>query len=338
MTSGALKFKHTQIPRQQGERARLKVVQGPDSGAIYVITAATARIGRGEDSDVILSDLKSSRVHAELFLDGTGWAVRDLKSANGILHNGKSAVTARLQFQDTITLGGTTLEFIKSDEVGTQILMSPAQMVSQAQESSLKTGLLSEVTIPGIAGLNLGFLKSPAKGSLGATSGASQTRKNFLIGGAVLFLLFFILKGDEKPKAPERKAETNIDSRNLASYLPPSENNKAADVLFKDGFREYISGNYNRARTQFETVLQISPNHTLANLYLENCNKSVEGEVKLHLESGKRSRISGKLKDARAHFERVLRLLYKDQTNPSFLEAREQLEVTRKMISGEAGG
>ena len=43
----AVRFKQIMTPRQPGEFARLKVLQGPDTGAVYVIFGAKALIGRG---------------------------------------------------------------------------------------------------------------------------------------------------------------------------------------------------------------------------------------------------------------------------------------------------
>ena len=45
----AVRFKQLSLERQKGELARFKVVQGPDYGAIYVITGTKALIGRGEE-------------------------------------------------------------------------------------------------------------------------------------------------------------------------------------------------------------------------------------------------------------------------------------------------
>ena len=57
--STALKFKSTTVPRQNNEQSRFKVVKGPDYGSVFVITGQTATIGRGEENDVVISDLKA---------------------------------------------------------------------------------------------------------------------------------------------------------------------------------------------------------------------------------------------------------------------------------------
>src|SRR5690242_14810060 len=110
----ALKFKQNNVPRQQGEQARLKVLQGPDYGSLYVIIGNKASIGRGEENDIVISDLKASRRHAEVTLGQKGWVINDLGSSNGILYGGKATRTTPLRNSDAFTLGETTLEFVVS--------------------------------------------------------------------------------------------------------------------------------------------------------------------------------------------------------------------------------
>src|SRR4051794_5635640 len=126
----ALKFRYTDVPRQTGEVARLKVVQGPDYGSIFVIVGSKATIGRGEENDVVISDLKASRVHAEFFTTSAGWNIKDRKSANGILVNGKAVSEAKIKIGDTVSFGETTFEFVTSD-AGTSFLTAPARSMDQ---------------------------------------------------------------------------------------------------------------------------------------------------------------------------------------------------------------
>src|ERR1700761_7278523 len=99
--SNVIKFKQTSVGKQQGELARFKVVQGPDYGSVYVIGGTDVTLGRGEDNDVVILDLKASRFHAQLSLTPTGWYMRDKGSANGIIHNGHVTREARLKTNDT---------------------------------------------------------------------------------------------------------------------------------------------------------------------------------------------------------------------------------------------
>lgn len=331
-----LKFKQTSIPRQTGEMARLKVNQGPDYGTTFIIVGAKATIGRGDENDIVLSDLKASRVHAELTFSKDGWRIQDKQSANGILYNGKATRQARLVLKDTITLGETTLEFNPS-EAGTLLLLAPPRTIEQVQGDQRK--LEEHQKKVGAMGLRAVF-GTEAPGSTSESAPGQSKRTFFIFGVAALAAVWLLVPGGDPPSVESpKKSEKNSDtSRNLASYLPDFEVSKASETLFKDGFREYLAGNYTRARTQFETVLQISPGHTLARVYLVNCQKSVEADVKLHLEYGKKTFKAGKLRDARAHFERVMRLLYRDQSNANYIEAKDQYEKVKVQMTQESPG
>ena len=318
----ALKFRQINVPRQQGEQARLKVVQGPDYGTIYVIVAGKASIGRGDENDIMISDLKASRTHASVIMGSGGWIIRDAGSSNGILYNGQPAREAKLKLGDTFTLGETTLEFITA-EAGTTMLVAPPRDVAQVKAEQAAFAAQKQ-RVRAMSGL----LGAGAAGANGVSGMGKTATRKFLMFGIVAALAWYVSNDTPvKPKAPAKK---DADAaRDLASYLPSADPNvnKAAETLFKEGFREYRERNYIRARIQFETVLQITPGHPLANLYLQKCNKEITEEVKFHLENGKKSYGAGKLKDARGHFEAVLRLLYRAQNEPEFKEAQEQLEA-----------
>ena len=326
--ANALRFRHTDVAKQSGERARLKVVQGPDFGTIFVVVGEKATIGRGEENDIVISDLKASRRHAELARLGTNWVMRDAGSANGLLHNGKSSRSAELRSSDTVSLGETTFEFVTS-EAGTAMLISPPRSMERVLADQAVLSDHKQKIVTSLSGLGA---------SLGGDAG--KKRQVVLIAGAALVALLLFWNPEKKPGPPvpaQNAQDDSTQSRNLASFLPSSDvgTKKTANEFFKEGFREYLDGNYLRARAQFQTVLQIDPSHALATLYLENCQNAIEEEVKFYLEHGKKDFDAGKLSEAKEEFESILRLLYKDRSNPAYAEAREQLG---KVVSALKGG
>jgi tetratricopeptide (TPR) repeat protein len=246
------------------------------------------------------------------------WRVKDQGSANGILFNTKPTREAEIEYNDVVKIGETSLEFVPSD-MGTQVLMAPARSnaIIQAEQQNFQGA------------------KDRVKQNFGQFMGGGAKPLIYIVGALGLGVL--LLGDPEKAPKPKSKNQGKESGQDLASFLPSPDYNRSAETLFKDGMREYFVHNYGRARTQFETVLQISPGHVLATLYLENCNKSVEEEVKLNLEGGKKSFEAGKFRDAKGHFETVLRLLYRDQANPAYIEARDQLDKLMKVMKGEAG-
>jgi len=337
--SAAVKFKSTNIARQLGEVARLKVIQGPDYGSLYIINSSRVTIGRGEDNDMVISDLKSSRKHAEFsFTAGRGWSVKDLGSANGLDINGKAARAGDIRSGDTITVGETTFEFITAD-AGTSVLSSPAKSMSEAKANQVAlSAQKSRVRAMGA----IGGSPLPA----GAAPKKSKLPLPVLLGGVgvLAFLLFGLDNNPAKPVTSRSGSVQNPDDpkRDLASQplpvngsaLSPAE--RTAERFFKEGFREFNAGNYLRAKVQFENVLQIAPAHSLAHLYLQNCDRSIEAEVEFHQSNGRKSLEAGKLKEAKNHFQSIVRLLYRDPNNPALGDARIQLDKIAK--ESQTGG
>src|SRR4051812_170485 len=196
----AVRFKLPQVERQQGEIARLRVVEGPDMGATFVLVGPIIKIGRGDESDVMISDLKASRLHAELNFSSSGWRVRDLASANGILHNGKPSSQGVLRSNDTITIGATVLEFLPS-EVPTRILTANPR--SPEQVSHEQAGFIAQQErVRALGAVSFKPTNFPSFPSTSKSGGSNS--KILIIGGAVI-AAFVILGGNPGSKIKAKK-------------------------------------------------------------------------------------------------------------------------------------
>ena len=91
---------------------------------VMSLPATVLRIGRAEDSDVVVPDLRVSRRHAELRrLAGGAYEITDLGSHNGTFVNGQRVTTAVVNESDVIGVGRMTLRLVggelqKFDDVG----------------------------------------------------------------------------------------------------------------------------------------------------------------------------------------------------------------------------
>ena len=88
--------------------AVIVVLEGPDTGREFPVPTGTSVIGRGSDSDVVLSDPMVSRHHARVTVADTIEVV-DLGSANGIVVGGEHAERALLRPGDTVLIGDILL-------------------------------------------------------------------------------------------------------------------------------------------------------------------------------------------------------------------------------------
>jgi ABC-type multidrug transport system ATPase subunit len=84
--------------------ARSEVAAHPASDVV--------RIGRHDDNDIVLPDLRASRFHAEVRRTGDAYRVVDLGSSNGVNVNGKPVVkSAPLSTGDRVSIGRHDLVF-----------------------------------------------------------------------------------------------------------------------------------------------------------------------------------------------------------------------------------
>ena len=91
---------------------RLLVIKGADEGKQFELTESAVGIGRDPSSKIRLHDTEVSRRHAEFRqVDGGGYRLVDVGSANGTFVNNQKISEAHLEAGDQIHIGQTTLVF-----------------------------------------------------------------------------------------------------------------------------------------------------------------------------------------------------------------------------------
>ena len=87
---------------------KLHLIKGNPKGKELEVPAGTLKVGRAEDSDLIIASTRISRHHCEITNDGTTLAIRDLGSGNGSLVNGTKVQQQALKAGDEVQLGPLT--------------------------------------------------------------------------------------------------------------------------------------------------------------------------------------------------------------------------------------
>ncbi|MBK9031179.1 MAG: sigma 54-dependent Fis family transcriptional regulator [Myxococcales bacterium] len=108
--------------------ARLIVIDGPDRGREFDITARGGGVGRGEDNAAQLTDPSVSRLHCSLEPRDGGLAVVDAGSRNKTLVNGAPVTERLLEAGDEITVGQTRLTFLPQGAVTVTRAAAPAKV------------------------------------------------------------------------------------------------------------------------------------------------------------------------------------------------------------------
>lgn len=321
-SSKVLRYKNTEVPRQTGEVARLRVLKGPDQGMIYVMKESSISFGRGDEADVMISDLKASRAHARLDYTRDGWVMNDLGSANGIFFQGEYIRKFAITSGEHFTVGETIFEFLTSTE-STRILTAPLR--TSQDVANLDQALINQR-------LKVQGLSQAAQTTAQATG---QPAKKFnprtLLLVAALGGIYFYMDqaAPVASQAVKKSAKKENDDRSLASYLPVGvtrDVEKTAEQYYRQGFREYREGNYLRAKAQFELALQVNPNHGFARHYLAGAENEITAEIKKMIAGAQKSIVAGRLREAKGYYETAMRLMYYDRSNPDFIECEESLK------------
>ena len=235
----ALKFKQINIPRQAGEQARLRVIKAPGlkqgEGVVFVLTQSHASIGRGEENDIMIQDLRASRKHVELKYDPSNhaWIVTDTGSANGILHNQKVTRQATLYSGDQITVGETTFEFLGHD-VETKILKLPVQHKEAPNEATIIKALHEPVAQ---------HRKKVAVNPQQSIQSKKKINPLFLIIGAIAIAVVMLMpdasQKQKKVKAKDKISQAVEDAMSLGQQdmVLDEKSSMTAESFFMIGFR-----------------------------------------------------------------------------------------------------
>jgi pSer/pThr/pTyr-binding forkhead associated (FHA) protein len=345
-----LKFKTAMVPLQDGEYARLRVLQGPDMGCVFVIKSSSLTLGRGDGASLRFGDVKASRLHAKIeFTSSVGWRLVDLGSANGVFYRGEFLRDFAIKSGDNFTLGDTIFQFLVNTEPA-HLLMAP---ISDDPELEKREVAFAEQKI------RVRALSKEVK--FAVPKNAKKTNPVVLVG-ALLFMAAYMYPEEAAPylyeygldfiadligapskvelakrKAGVKKAEEKKEDkdRSVASYGAASvtpEVARTAEQYYRQGFREFKAGNYLRARESFALSLQVNPGHERAREYIENSTRENEKEVKRLIELGRRAQSVGRFRLARSFFSTALRHSGDDPEDPLYIESSEALKAL------EAGG
>jgi serine/threonine protein kinase len=88
--------------------AQLVVVAGPDRGMVVPLTEGVAlQLGRGDQADIALTDLYTSRLHCRVLLRANQLVVTDLGSAGGTYVNGEPVTERMIRAGEDVQIGET---------------------------------------------------------------------------------------------------------------------------------------------------------------------------------------------------------------------------------------
>lgn len=133
-------LKHFEAPKKAGVYARLVCLSGESKGLAYYLNSNRVVLGRSDNVDIKVSDIKSSREHAEIVKNVNKFIITDLGSHNGIVVNDLKVKQHVLSDADKIIIGRTVYKFsiVKIDESKNETKSSAVNEV-KTQDSEVST-------------------------------------------------------------------------------------------------------------------------------------------------------------------------------------------------------
>jgi pSer/pThr/pTyr-binding forkhead associated (FHA) protein len=323
MAKAVKEYKHYEVPKEAGTYHKLVCLTGDNKGIAYFILGKRLVLGRSEQCDITILDLKSSREHAEIIAVDNSFILTDLGSQNGIIVNDLKIKQHALYDVDKVIVGKTVYKFSK------QIVVDSKDQKKRKTRENTKIDKYDED--------DLADEKEP------------QNPKLTKILIAVFIIAVVILFGSDSPKEKETKEKKKLIGANvneidgsfqkaIAKRRKDSKANKEKLALyFKRGLREFREGNYFRAINEFENAQQWSPNDPLANFYLRKTREKLEEQIESYFSKAIRDTDAINYLKASTSYCSIIRLLNRYKNDQRYKSAVEGIRSIEKKLGLDEG-
>lgn len=312
MAQNVVILRHFENPKEEGTFYRLICLTGNNKGESYILKSNRIVMGRGDNVDIKVIDIKSSREHAEITKVGSDYFITDLGSQNGILVNEEKVTQAKIKEGDRVVIGQTVYRLSKIE----------GKPVSQVKNDKFTEDNIDRPGTPG------------------------KKSSNILIVVLVIGIAFMLLgDGGEDKKIETTKTRGNVQdiSDDIVNVLKKKkfEEDKNLKIklnsIFQRGLREYREKNYFRAISEFNLALILNPNDPLADFYLRKTKEELDKVITDYFIKAKRDEESLKYQSAIISYCAVIRLLGQYEADQRFKDAEDNIKKLEGLLGLEPG-
>lgn len=351
---------------------KFEVVSGPHAGQSFIFDKASVSIGRGSDNHVVLpDDAKISRQHMEVKYANGEFRIQNMSQKNFTLLNGRKVDNHVLNYGDKIQIGETVMVFQLSNDKNAP---SSAPVFSEPQKpeesgDNNKTIVVPKSPLKPVSSpVSLAprkpqpqqpvaraamppppYMAPPPTASYSpppSMGGDGKSRFYIILGvvGVVVYFAFF--SGAKKKKdeirfdsAPTIQQEL-MNAENLKKSFEDKKSKmetiqaQRAEENFTKGFRDFMQGQYARAREHFQVVLTLDPEHQEARRYLTLSKLKFDEQVKKHLQQGRIYFENKNYRLCRASFSTAMTMLDHTKSDPSYVDAKKFYEACDLALGG----
>jgi hypothetical protein len=317
-------------PEGVGVHYRLLCMTGKNKGISYYLKGKRAVVGRSENADVHLDDVKSSREHAELTYINNSYMVTDLGSQNGIIVNDLKINQHRLEDGDKIIIGSTVLKF------NILKIENNLSLVSEDDDDDDDELDEEEESPKSISGKK--------KKKTTASKDKKSNNRLLIYGVLIIIVVIVFLPQDETSQQPKDETST-INRVNQGAVFEAGvtsmqegdrEQDKKLNAVLHRGLREFREGNYFRAMEEFKFALVMSPNHGRATFYLNRTLQRLDEEIELNFFKARQEADALRYEAAIVSYCSILRLISDFEQDQRYQQAKTEIEDLSKRMGLEA--
>lgn len=325
----------------------VEVIEGPHKGHRQTFESRGWKVGRGPENDLVLArDQKISRVHIHVESNGQQVFVKNVSKSNVMMVDGLLSVDAIVKPGGTVKVGESVIRLyfempqsrpvlsVVSHEVGPHGATMPGLPVNT------RTGTLPG-QIPPVGGLGQVHFRQPPPQVDMPLFSHPKFKFYGIIGVVVLFGLWMFnsesirrqveklrsgITVNEEMATSDKELEVIREEMRKKGVDTPQF--RLAEAQFIKGFREYQQGQYSRAMEAFQSARSFYPEHELATRYFTLARRRFDERVQMHMITGRRYLGAQNYRLCQSSFAAAMMLL-KDDTNPTYLEARQFHEECR---------
>lgn len=273
----------------------LVVMRGPGQGRMYLILEGATGIGRAPDNAVVLDarDVRASRHHAVVRVEGSLVVVEDLGSANGTLLDGQPVSKAELRPGQELCVGDTVFVLTSPDaqaaasgpagrEDADPLESAPAAPVKPPRSRALLYGALLALALGVLALAVLGGGDKPAE--------QAEAPSPAPVASA---------PAPAAPAAPEPQAPP-------AGEDPAAKPAGQSQELTRLGNFLYNSGKIKKAVEHWREAVKLDPSNTQASRMLVRAESELDQLVDKHYRQAQLALRYQRLDEARAELLQVV--------------------------------
>jgi pSer/pThr/pTyr-binding forkhead associated (FHA) protein len=323
-------------PSSPGTHYRFLCMTGPNKGRVYYLIGKRVIIGRGENADIQIIDVKISREHAELSFSDNGYTITDLGAENGIIVNDTKIKQKKLADSEKVVIGQTVFKYNIIEVTNTDLTVldedNGVALLKETKSSKAKVQLK--------ANIGSGDSYSNKKTNTSEKKGNSKV----LIMASVVGIVLYVLMGSSEPAKQTKTRKVDLVSDfDVPDTTPKKANQDDAEIKKKlenyihSGRREFGEGNYFRAMEDFRLALLLSPNNGHASFYLAKAKQRLDEDIEKNFLKGKQEYESKKLQASIVSYCGVVQLIQNYPNDERYKNAMLKISAIESELGLEKG-